>query len=69
MLLGRLFENGPMNERQLEAAAGDVDQLNAQAITEWAADAAERGLIEQTGGTYWNITDAGRRRIGDDPGC
>jgi hypothetical protein len=67
MLLTRMFEHGPMNERQLEVAAGDVDQINAQAIAEWTADAEEHGLIERTAGLFWNITDAGRRRIGNDP--
>jgi hypothetical protein len=52
MLLARLFEKGPMNEHQLENAVGDVDQINPQAIKEWTADAAERGLIERTAGTY-----------------
>jgi hypothetical protein len=66
MLLQHLFENGASNARQLEVAAGDVDQIDEQAIIEWAASAEERGLSERTGGNYWNITDAGRKAIGVD---
>jgi predicted transcriptional regulator len=66
MLLQHLFENSASNTRQLEVAAGDVDQIDQQAIAEWAASAEERGLIERTGGNYWNITDAGRKAIGID---
>jgi|HubBroStandDraft_6_1064221.scaffolds.fasta_scaffold838022_1 hypothetical protein len=66
MLLKHLFEHGASNARQLEVAAGDVDQIDEQAILEWAATAEERGLIERTGGNHWNITDAGRKVIGVD---
>jgi predicted transcriptional regulator len=66
MLLGYLFEYGASNARQLEVAAGDVDQITEQVITEWATDAEGRGLVERTGGAYWNITDTGRKRIGID---
>jgi len=66
MLLRYLFEHGASNARQLEVAAGDVDQITEQVITEWATDAEARGLVERTGGNYWNITDAGRKRIGVD---
>lgn len=72
LLLTNLFEDGPKTEQQLEAAAGDVDQIDEQAVAEWCESAAERGLIEATEGSTavrrWNITDAGRRAIGDDPG-
>jgi hypothetical protein len=68
MLLQHLFENSASNNRQLEVVAGDLDQINEQTIAEWTADAEQRGLIERTGGAYWNITDTGRRRIGNDPG-
>ncbi len=64
MLLRHLFEHGASNARQLEVAAGDVDQIDQQAIAEWAASAEGRGLIERTGGNHWNITDAGRESIG-----
>lgn len=71
-LLKKLFEDGAMTERQLEVTAGDVDQIDRHVIAEWCAKAAERGLIETTlgGGPVrrWNITDAGRRVIGNEPG-
>ncbi len=72
LLLTKLFEDGAMTERQLEVAAGDVDQIDEQTIAEWCESAAERGLIEATVGSTsvrrWNITDAGRRAIGNEPG-
>jgi hypothetical protein len=61
-----------MSLRQLEDAAGDVDQIDRRAVAEWAADAIARDLIEPTPGSdavrRWNITDAGRRAIGNEPG-
>lgn len=68
-LLTKLFEDGAMTEHQLatalEAAGVDVDQIDAQAIAEWAESAAESGLIEPMEGSdavrRWKITDAGRR--------
>ena len=72
LLLTKLFEDGAMTERQLEVAAGDVDQIDAEAIAEWAESVAERGLIELMEGSpvvrRWKITDAGRRHIGNEPG-
>lgn len=65
MLLRHLFENGASSARQLEAFA-NVDQIDTQAMTEWATDAEKRGLVERTGGSYWNITDAGRKMVGVD---
>jgi hypothetical protein len=52
LLLMRLFEDGAMTERQLEVAAGDIDQIDEQTIAEWCASAAERGLIEATAGGH-----------------
>jgi hypothetical protein len=72
LLLMKLLEVGPMAERQFEVAVGDVDQIDEKAIAEWSQSAAERGLIEPTAGSpavrRWQITDAGRRLIGDNPG-
>lgn len=71
-LLTKLFEDGAVTERQIEVAVGDEDQIEEQAVAAWAEDAAARGLIEPTAGSTgtrrWNITDAGRRLIGNNPG-
>ena len=69
LLLKHLLGEGSRTEKQLEQALGDVDQIDSAAIAAWAENAAERGLIEPTLGSgsavrRWNITDAGRVRIG-----
>lgn len=68
-LLRYIFENGPQSARGLEVAAGDVDQFDTQAAEQWARDREADGLVEPSAvrPSHWQITDAGRRRIGDDP--
>lgn len=71
VLLEHLYATGASTERELEVALGDVDQIGPDDIAEWATDAAEVGLVEQTAGSTavrrWRITDAGRRAIGNNP--
>lgn len=71
-LLEYLFEHGASTERTLEQALGDVRHIVEGDIADWAVDAEDRGLIEQVQGSTavrrWQITDDGRRVIGNEPG-
>lgn len=72
-LLKKLFEDGPMTERQLDAAiqaAGIGIDRSPTYMAEWCVSAAERGLIKPTTGSTavkrWNITDVAGSAIVDD---
>jgi hypothetical protein len=69
-LLTKLFEDGAMTEQQLSAAveaAGISIDRPPDYIADWCQSAAEHGLIEPIA-NRWSIADAGRKRIGNNPG-
>jgi hypothetical protein len=73
LLLKHLLANGAQREPQLARLTGvpgdgDGDAAERRAIAEWAADAADRGLIERAEPGMslcrWQITDRGRAALG-----
>jgi hypothetical protein len=68
LLLKHLLAQGPQREEQLEPVFTDSAGIDGPAIAVWAADAADRGLIELVEpGTplrRWQITDRGRAALG-----
>jgi DNA-binding MarR family transcriptional regulator len=72
-VLRYLLEHGPSTAKTLEQEAlGDVDQIDEAAVAAGCKHLVELGQVEPVEGSStvrrWQITDAGRRRIGDDPG-
>ena len=69
VLVRTLFEKGPLKSKTL-ADDLDLDQLEEQDVEDWAQDAAARGIIEPSEAIpgAWQVTDAGRRLIGNEPG-
>jgi hypothetical protein len=70
LLLRRIFELGPLRAEGIAREAGDIDQFGTDDARGWAEQQVENGLLEPSEADphAWQITDAGRRRIGDDPG-
>jgi hypothetical protein len=63
-LLRHLQAEGASNARGLEQALGDIDQIGPDQIEQWIVWANNEGLVEPTGGNYWNITDKGQAAVG-----